>query len=208
MTSRVKGAGGWLLFSRGAAGVGRPRAAAPASNPTGAGGDAEWLGSTGSSSRGKVRRLEQHLAGGRWVQVGYALIDISCVVVNGLLAFFLRFSPMDQRHFFVSGHLGITTNQPLTHYGGFLLLYVALILLFCQGQDLYRTPRTRSASEESLAVVKAVFFATLLLAAFIYLSGVKIVSRFVVVSSFMLNAGMLVAWRYGSGRIVITRVRQ
>lgn len=162
----------------------------------------------GPARRGSGSRSESHFVGGLWVQVAYALIDIACVAINCTFAFLLRFSPTDLRRFFSSSHWTVTTQQPLSRYGAFLLLYVALILLFCQWQDLYRTPRTRSAQEESLAVVKAVFFATFVLSAFIYLSGVKIVSRLVVAASFLLNAIALAAWRYAKRQIVIHRIEQ
>jgi exopolysaccharide biosynthesis polyprenyl glycosylphosphotransferase len=132
---------------------------------------------------------------------------VVCVLANGAIAFSLRFFPADLRHFLLWRHLAFTTEQPLSRYLGFLLLYVALILLFCQLQDLYRTPRERSASEEAFSVLKAVSFATLLLSAFIYLSGVKIVSRSVVIMSLLLNAIALAAWRYAKRRVVIHRVK-
>jgi exopolysaccharide biosynthesis polyprenyl glycosylphosphotransferase len=158
--------------------------------------------------RGGGSRPEQHFVGGLWVQVAYALIDITCIAVNCTSAFFLRFSPTDLRRFFSYGHWTVTAQQPVSRYGAFLVLYVALLLLFCQWQDLYWTPRTRSAQEESLAVAKAVFFATLVLTAFIYLSGVEIVSRLVVTEGFLLNAITLAAWRYAKRKIVIHRVEQ
>jgi exopolysaccharide biosynthesis polyprenyl glycosylphosphotransferase len=132
---------------------------------------------------------------------------VVCVLTNGAIAFSLRFFPADLRHFLLWRHLSFTTEQPLSRYLGFLLLYVALILLFCQLQDLYRTPRERSAPEEAFSVLKAVSFATLLLSAFIYLSGVKIVSRSVVMMSLLLNAIALAAWRYVKRRVVIHRVK-
>ena len=146
-----------------------------------------------------------HLVGGLWIQVCYALIDVICVILNCTLAFFLRFSPADLRRLFLSGQWAVTTGQPLSRYAAFLLLYAVLILLFCHWQDLYWTPRTRSAREETSAVLRAVFLATLLLAAFVFLSGVKIVSRLVVIASFLLNAATLAAWRYAKRRIVIHR---
>jgi exopolysaccharide biosynthesis polyprenyl glycosylphosphotransferase len=136
------------------------------------------------------------------------MIDVVCVFVTGAIAFLLRFSPADLRHLFVSGHLVVTTDQPLARYEGFLLLYIALILLFCQLEGLYRTPRERSSSEEAFAVIKAVSFATLLLTAFIYLSGVKIVSRGVVATSLLANVLALAAWRYAKRQIVIHRVER
>ncbi|MFY9690660.1 MAG: sugar transferase [Candidatus Acidiferrales bacterium] len=164
----------------------------------------EWLGSSALNGHGKDFGPAERV-GGKWIQVTYALIDIACVLGSGVTAFLLRFSPTDLRHWFVSGRLAVTTDQPLNRYGAFLLLYVALILLFCQLQDLYRTPRGRPSSTETIAVIKAVCFATLLLTAFIYLSGVKIVSRSVVAMSLLLNVVSLAAWRYAKRRIVIHR---
>ena len=168
----------------------------------------EWLNSNGSNGHKSGKRSPKSFVGGRWVQVAYAVIDVLCVFVNGTIAFLLRFSPSYLHDLVVSGSLTITTGQPIARYGGFLLLYAALILLFCQMQDLYRTPRGRLASEESLAVIKAVSFATLLLTAFIYLSGVRIVSRSVVVLSLLLNVVALAAWRFAKRKIVIHRAER
>jgi exopolysaccharide biosynthesis polyprenyl glycosylphosphotransferase len=168
----------------------------------------QWLHPQASNGSTNGNKRERHLQGGRWVQIAYTLIDIGCIVVNGGIAYSLRFSPHELRRFFSSGHFGLTVHQIPLPYGGFLFLYVALILLFCQWQDLYRTLRTRSAEEESLAVLKAVSLATLLLTAFIYLTGVKIVSRQIVLSSLILNVVMMVIWRYVKRQIVIRRVEQ
>lgn len=168
---------------------------------------AQWLGSPDPSGQGKDSRPAERL-GGRWVQITYGLIDVACVLACGVTALLLRFSPADSRHWFVSGHLAGTTGLPLNRYGAFLLLYVALVLLFCQLQDLYRTPRGRAPSRETLAVIKAVSFATLLLTAFIYLSGVKIVSRSVVAMCLLMNVVALAAWRYAKRRIVINRAKR
>jgi exopolysaccharide biosynthesis polyprenyl glycosylphosphotransferase len=165
-----------------------------------------WPKINGSNGGHKARR--ENLVRGIWVQVAYVLIDCLCVIANGAIAFLLRFSAADLRHFLRSGHLAISAAQPLSRYGAFLLLYVALILLLCEWQDLYRTPRTRSSLEESFAVFKVVLVATLLLTTFIYLSGVKITSRLIVLSSLVLNTLTLIAWRYAKRRLVIRRVKQ
>ena len=162
----------------------------------------------GSNGWRKARREDRYLVGGIWVQIAYVLIDAFCVIANGAITFLLRFSPADLRHFLTSGHLAISAGQPLNRYGAFLLLYVALVLLLCEWQDLYRTPRTRSSQEESFAVFKVVLVATLLLTAFIYLSGVKIISRLIVLSSLLLNTIALIAWRYAKRRLVIHRVER
>lgn len=171
-------------------------------------GDNHWPEFAYPNGAGKSPHQAAGLISGLWVQVSYAIIDVLCVLLNGAMAFLLRFSPADLKHLFVTGHFSLTTDQPTTRYGAFLLLYVALILLFCQLQDLYRTPRERTSPEETLAVIKAVSFATLLLTAFIYLSGVKIVSRSVVLTSLMLNVVVLASWRYAKRVIVIHRVER
>jgi exopolysaccharide biosynthesis polyprenyl glycosylphosphotransferase len=157
-----------------------------------------------SSTRNGSQEPQRQFPGGRGVQLVYALLDICFVVASGALAFLLRFSYGDLLHFF-NGRLGIALGQPYIGYEGFLFLYVGLVLLFCDWQDLYRTPRMRSAPSESIAVVKAVFLATLLLTAFIYLSGEKFISRLIVAGCFVLNSVALVAWRYAKRRFVIHR---
>lgn len=198
------------VFLSSGVGVGRAPVPAVVSTPAPQNGndDSQWLDSQGSNGTAKRNKTARQLQGGRWVQIAYALIDIFCIVVNGGIAYSLRFSPNELRRFFTSGHFGLTPSQIPLPYGGFLLLYVALILLFCQWQDLYRTLRTRSANEESLAVLKAISLATLLLTAFIYLTGVKIVSRQIVLSSLILNFVSMVIWRYVKRQIVVRRVEQ
>jgi len=127
------------------------------------------------------------------------------VCIDGFVALSLRFfgnSAKDILHW----HRTIAeTGLPVGHYSAFLLLYAVVILLFCQSQDLYRTVRTRTAMDESLAVVKAVVFATLLLSAFVYLSGVRIVSRLVVGYAGALNVMTFIAWRLWKRRIILQR---
>lgn len=189
------------------ASVGFGPAPATPIRPVNGGNNSAWR-TNGWRSEGRRGKPKTGKIGGLWVQIAYALIDVCCVVGNGLLTFVFRFVPSGMRHMVLSKHPVIATDQPIQQYGAFLLLYVALIVLLCQWQDLYRTPRTRSAADESLGVVKAVFFATLLLTAFIYLSGVKIVSRIVVLASLLANSATMVAWRYAKRRIVIHRVEQ
>jgi exopolysaccharide biosynthesis polyprenyl glycosylphosphotransferase len=201
MASRAQDAWIQLLF---ATGVGvRAR-----ESTLGRAADTDWIGATGPTRRSPGSRSDSQLVGGLWVQISYALIDIICVAVNGTLAFFFRFSLTDLRRFFVSGKWAVTTQQPLSRYGAFLLLYAVLIVLFCQWQDLYCTPRTRSSGDETLAVSKSVFLSTLLLAAFVFLSGVKIVSRLVVMTCFLLNVITLAAWRYAKRQMVIRRAKR
>lgn len=158
------------------------------------------------SSRGP--RAVSHFTGGLWIQGAYALIDFGFAVLNGVAAYFLVHPSAGLHHVLDSAYKEVVRHQPLSGYGGFLLLYSGLILLFCQGQDLYRTPRKRTVAAESFAVVKAVTFATLLMTAFIYLTGVDIVGRSAVAIEFASNAIALSAWRYAKRRFVIHRVEQ
>jgi exopolysaccharide biosynthesis polyprenyl glycosylphosphotransferase len=209
MASKVHNGWNWMPFSNGSgAGI----APAPAFEPdafsapevTGV----PWPEPCPQNGQDRQTAHRARYLSGLTVQVAYALIDILCVCANGVVAYFFRYAPAVPRGDFFSGYSRFAVDQPLLHYAAFLFLYVALILLFCQWQDLYTTPRTRSSQAESMAVLKAVSLATLLLASFIYLSGVKIVSRIVVVTSLVLNVMALATWRYAKRRIVIRRVER
>lgn len=144
--------------------------------------------------------------GGRWTQIGYVLADVSFVLLNSLLIFYLRFVP----GWFSSLAQGELPKVPrylviVDEYLGFQFLFAALVVLFCQGQDLYRTLPTRTVSDESAAVIKAVTLATFVLVIFIYLSGIKSISRLVLGLSAVLNLITLLAWRVWKRRVVNRR---
>lgn len=157
--------------------------------------------------RGRNQREgpDPHYFSGRWVQVSYALIDLLLVCINGIVAFCLRFFEHSPRLMLHLRSASILLNLPVSQYAAFLLLYAAVILLFCQSQHLYRTVRTRTAMAEFLAVFKAIFFATLLLSMFIYFSGVRTVSRLVVGYAGALNLVTFVSWRLWKRQIVLRR---
>lgn len=141
---------------------------------------------------------------GRRVQIIYALIDICCIVAAGLLAFVLRF-----RSGSLSGPLTPAQLLDMNHrYAGFLVIDIVLVILFCQAQRLYRTPLEQPFRVESTAIAKAIGLATLLLMAFIYLSGVKIVSRSVVAIGALLSTAALIAWRYAKRRFILHRIER
>lgn len=98
------------------------------------------------------------------------------------------------------------SSVPASHYLGFLVLYAALVGLFCQNQGLYEASRTTGPLDESFAVSKAVVMATLLLGAFIYLSGDKSISRLVVGFTALLAGIILSGWRFWNREIVKHRV--
>lgn len=122
--------------------------------------------------------------------------DLLLVCLNGIIVFYLKF--------YRGGN--IESGVPTLHYIAFLALYAAVVGVFCQNQGLYQTWRSTGPLDESLAILKAVFLSTLLLTAFIYLSGDKSISRLVVGFSGLLNALTLPAWRSWKREVVKRRV--
>ncbi|HET7208408.1 MAG TPA: sugar transferase [Terriglobales bacterium] len=140
--------------------------------------------------------LAASLAGGRWVQLAYVLVDFSFVLLAFAAAVHIRFGGV------------IRDSRALLpdHYSGILLMYGSLVVLLCQSQGLYRTPRDRSNWEESTAVVTAVTVATVLLSAVIYVSGIPHVSRLALALSALLITAALTTWRVWKRGIVTRRV--
>ncbi|HEV2386564.1 MAG TPA: sugar transferase [Candidatus Acidoferrales bacterium] len=157
-------------------------------------------------SPGANRSRSLGIRNARWVQAGFVLLDLVCVSVSAVLAFSLRFASRPAQQILGAKGPELSHGFPLSQYGAFLLLYGALVVLFCQSQHLYRTLPERDGTGESLAVLRAVTLATLLLTAFIYLSGVKIISRLVVGLSGVLNLVFLSAWRWAKRRLLIRGV--
>ncbi|MCL5670860.1 MAG: sugar transferase [Acidobacteria bacterium] len=145
---------------------------------------------------------------GRWVRTGFILADVVFVWLNAAIVYSFRYGPE-----WLAGLLwldGSSADMPAFHvqktYVAFLLVYVTLILFAIESQDLYRVGQARTRLDESLAVTKAVGLATLLLTVFIYLSGVKSMSRLVVVSCGLLNIATLAAWRIWRRDVIERRV--
>jgi exopolysaccharide biosynthesis polyprenyl glycosylphosphotransferase len=135
-------------------------------------------------------------SGASWSGIAPLLVDLLLVCLDGAIVFFLRFAS--------DGHLGSRIGAG--HYLGFLGIYALLIGIFCQNQGLYRPERTFGPLDESFSVLKAVFFATLFLTTFIYLSGDKSISRIVVGFTGTLAAVTLPAWRFWKREIDKHRV--
>ncbi len=149
------------------------------------------------NGRGRGR----HLVRGLSVQITYGAIDTVLVFVVGALLVWLRFGlpfPYSARHFEFDQAAGQA-------YAGFFLIYAALVVLGCANQSLYRTPRDRSVLDESVMVAKAVGAATVLLVLYIFISGTKDISRFVIFSSAVLNIVTLSGWRYFKRRWILHR---
>jgi len=152
--------------------------------------------------------LAFRIPSGAWVQIGYLLIDICFVALDAVIAFYLRFGADARGGVLSTSHWTLPFNPTFRPYGAILLVYVALIVLFCQSQHLYRTLREQTATGESMAVAWAVTCATLVLTAFIFVSGVRMFSRFVVIFSGLLNLITLISWRLARRQLVIRRVTQ
>ena len=145
---------------------------------------------------------------GYFRQASYVAIDTVFVSLSAIVVYGVRFG--------FAHHLGIriASARQLIHqtytnaYPAFLMLYVALILMACMSQHLYRTSREIRALEESFKVVKAVGFATVLLVLFIFVSGNKEISRIIVASAGFANIGSLAGWRYAKRLYVLKRARR
>ncbi len=112
------------------------------------------------------------------------LIDLSSIWCGALIALALRFP------------LHIIDHGTLESHAAFLLLYSGLMILFCNTQKLYADAQFRSSAKESIAVTRAMAMASLLLTAVIYISGLKTISRFVVVLTMLMSVSAIAATRY------------
>src|ERR1700693_2548739 len=119
-----------------------------------------WLGQSLTLDRTSRPPFCSRWVGGLWIRLSYALIDVFCVLVNDAFALLVYFSASDLLTLGPIKHFSNLFAMPgILHYGSFVLLSAALITLFCEQQDLYWTPRTRSSAQESAGVVKAVSYA-------------------------------------------------
>ena len=147
--------------------------------------------------------------GGRWLQIVYVTIDIVFVAINCMVAVFLRsgiWPKFDRLLQIIASTGGQGMGQFANFYLASLTLYGALVVVCCQNQHLYRTARNISSFDETVAVLKAVGVATLLLGAFLFLSGARTLPRSVVACSAVLNLITLAGWRVFRREIVRRRI--
>jgi exopolysaccharide biosynthesis polyprenyl glycosylphosphotransferase len=137
-----------------------------------------------------------HSGTARWNVLGPALMDILLVSVSGLIAYDLRYSghALSFSLGFSERILEVTHGTAGIHLG-FLLVYVTLLVLVAYSQRLYSPIPGHSPVMESLLVARAVMVATVILTAFIYLSGIKTVSRLLVAVTAGFSLLMLSGWR-------------
>jgi exopolysaccharide biosynthesis polyprenyl glycosylphosphotransferase len=164
-----------------------------------------WLDGRGSVS---VRARSERRRRGFFRQGPYVAMDVILVCLGAIVVYGARFgfAQLLGIEHTAARHL---IHQAYTHtYPAFLLLYVALIVMACMSQHLYRTSKEIRGWEESLKVAKAVGFATALLVLFVFVSGNKEISRMVVASAGVANIGTLAGWRYARRRYVLKRARR
>jgi exopolysaccharide biosynthesis polyprenyl glycosylphosphotransferase len=89
----------------------------------------------------------------------------------------------------------INSGNMLAKNAGSLMLLSILVVLFCHIQQLYES-EARTFIDEAATVLKAFTFATLVVAASIYLSGQEVVSRVALGMTVFMSAALLVGWRY------------
>ncbi len=165
----------------------------------------EKLPLTGSRRTLEVARKRQAMppqmraSGSVWLHAAYMLVDLILIVASGYAVYWIRFFHLS----FATLRGVLTAHGPSAHeYIGLIFIYATLTVLFCRGEDLYWTPRGRTSFEEFVAVAKVVAMATVLLMVFVYLSGLKIISRAVVLSSASVNLVTLASWRLWKRRVV------
>jgi exopolysaccharide biosynthesis polyprenyl glycosylphosphotransferase len=118
----------------------------------------------------------------------FLAVDLLLVTASACLATFSRF-PMAAADWATLNEVNV-----VKHFG-FLGLYAGSLILSCHAYKVYASTETRSTRHEQSAVLKAVAMATLLVAAFIYLSGVKVISRIVVGETVVLSTIAMMGWR-------------
>jgi len=137
--------------------------------------------------------------------LAYILVDLLFVVVNAAVVFSSRFL-FDSLQLSRQAALAKLLDPVLLEQIGFLAIYAVLLLLTMGGQGLYQSYRPRSFVDDTFALSKSVFFATLLLIAIIYISNVKTVSRVLVVFTGALDWATLILWRWWFRGVVERRV--
>jgi exopolysaccharide biosynthesis polyprenyl glycosylphosphotransferase len=130
-----------------------------------------------------------------FVRISYLIADILAILGSGVLVFCFHF--LGWNNLLNSRWKQIAYGQINTGLVGFLLLYTGLIILALHSKNLYsgRSVRLRRAKEDAASVCQAVITATLLLTCFIYLSGVKTVSRFAIAFTGLMSIVVLIGYR-------------
>ena len=99
---------------------------------------------------------------------------------------------------FVAGSVPAITHEYWSiaaRHAAFLYLYSVLFLLFANARKLYVPPRPPEFLQEVLDVLKVSLSSTVVLSAFIYASGDRMISREVIGGTLVLSMVLLIGWR-------------
>lgn len=142
----------------------------------------------------------------RFTRAACVLLDLLFMFVNAgvVVGFRFVFNSGDPRQKLTE----VLRDPNLSRQLGFLVIYVALLLLTMEGAGLYEVNRLTSFLRESRKVAKSILIATVLLTAIIYISGVTTVSRLVILFTSLLNFVTFVLWRLWYRGSVKRRVQQ
>lgn len=136
-----------------------------------------------------------------------ASADFVLVCAGGLAVYWLRFGTATIHSFDALSRQEVPTFFESATYPALFLLYAVVIVLSCIALDNYRDGREHSAWQEAFRTVKAIAFASGLLLLFIFVSGNKEISRFVVVGTAAWSTAALVGWRFARRTYGLQRVR-
>jgi exopolysaccharide biosynthesis polyprenyl glycosylphosphotransferase len=118
-----------------------------------------------------------------------SIADVFLVWLAGFIAWWLRFAASP------SSAWPLDYWRVTSHHSAFLYLYSVLFLLFAYTKKLYVPPRRPEFAQQALDVVKVSLTAALVLSAFIYASGDRIISRGVIGGTLIISVLLLIAWR-------------
>ena len=146
---------------------------------------------------------KQSAPDGMWARKGYIFTDVVLMSLNMALVYILGYGPLllaRLRGFEVTSS-AIADPHLVRTYIAILLIYVPLIVLTLEAWDLYRLGQSRSNTDVTLAVAKAIAIVTVVLTGFICLSGMQLTACIVVALSGLLNLVSLAAWRIWRRRV-------
>src|SRR5947209_3423378 len=121
--------------------------------------------------------------------LSFAIYDLLAVWLPSLIAVACRYPHG------LSGRGALHGHVIPAHFG-FLLLYSVLISLFCKTQGLYAVSQWMSLRQQTIATVKSIVLATVLLGGFIYLSEIRLISYAVLAAVVPLTLSSMLGWRY------------
>jgi exopolysaccharide biosynthesis polyprenyl glycosylphosphotransferase len=143
-----------------------------------------------------------------WAETACLIVDVICILAITSLVFAVRFGPeLYDAGYFNNGLASLLKYELFPHYAGFLVLYIALIILLFKNYELYHSGVGMAWIDEAVLVIKSVSVATLVIMVVMYLSKQQ-VSRFVVLSSWGLNIFTIGGWRYIRHKMVERRIKQ